>query len=88
MVSYYKMDYHDLASYAGLREYLSSLFETAVRYQFYLAVAPSSFSIITEKLRLSHILEDVSAKQLLIEKPFGNDLQSAIDINANDLEVL
>ncbi|NLC41346.1 MAG: glucose-6-phosphate dehydrogenase, partial [Erysipelothrix sp.] len=28
MVSYYKMDYHDLASYAGLREYLSSLFET------------------------------------------------------------
>lgn len=82
MVSYYKMDYHDLASYAGLREYLSSLFETAVRYQFYLAVAPSSFSIITEKLRLSHILEDVSAKQLLIEKPFGNDLQSAIDINA------
>lgn len=81
MLSYYKMDYQDETSYQQLRTYLGNLFEGPVRYMFYLAVAPSSFSLITTNLKANGILNDPLEKQLLIEKPFGDNLESAISIN-------
>ncbi len=81
MMSYYKMDYRDELAYQGLREHLKAQFNHVDRYLFYLAVAPSSFAEIADKLRNSHILSDVQERQLLIEKPFGDDLESAISIN-------
>lgn len=81
MITYYKMDYTEANDYSGLRDYLKSMFTGSVRYIFYLAVAPQSFSIISTHLKDSQILEDPAQKQVMIEKPFGDNLENAIAIN-------
>lgn len=80
-LTYYKMDFNQVEHYEGLRYYLSDIIENRQRYMYYLAVAPSSFSTIIQNLHESQILHQSAEKQLLIEKPFGDDLDSAILIN-------
>lgn len=78
LISYYKMDFHEPDHYFGLRDYL---LERGNRALFYLAVAPHSFEEITEFLKTSGITAAMTDKQLLIEKPFGDDLESAIEVD-------
>ena len=80
-LSYYKMDFNNVADYEGLRYYLSDIIENRDHYMYYLAVAPSSFTTIIQNLNESQILNQSHSKQLLIEKPFGDDLDSAVLIN-------
>lgn len=87
MISYYKMDYTEEGLYDGLREYLQSLVTRETDHLFYLAVAPRFFPVISRFLKDSHILSDTNSKQLLIEKPFGDDLKSAISINQEITEI-
>lgn len=78
LITYVDVDYTKPEDYLKLKEAIKS---HGCRYLFYLAVAPGSFSIIANNLKQSGIIDDACEKQLLIEKPFGDDLESAIRIN-------
>lgn len=78
LVSYYKMDFNKPEDYVGFKEFLLNKSQHVL---FYLAVAPESFSTITQSLTQSGIIRDLESKQLLIEKPFGQNLANAIEID-------
>ncbi|HTH83056.1 MAG TPA: glucose-6-phosphate dehydrogenase [Mucilaginibacter sp.] len=48
---------------------------------YYLAVAPSFFPIITANLVKAKLTTDVEKNRVVIEKPFGHDLESARELN-------
>jgi glucose-6-phosphate 1-dehydrogenase len=56
---------------------------------FYLATPPAEFTIVTEQLGKAGLLteSDDHWRRLIIEKPFGHDLPSAIALNKHILKV-
>ncbi|WP_375436008.1 glucose-6-phosphate dehydrogenase [uncultured Hymenobacter sp.] len=48
---------------------------------YYLAVAPNFFPIIAENLAKSKLTKDAERTRIVIEKPFGHDLESAKALN-------
>ncbi len=85
---YHPGDADDPAAFAGLREKIESL-ERARQLPgnrlFYLSVAPTFFPIIVKQLAAAGLIYDPDAPQwsrVIIEKPFGHDLQSAIELTA------
>lgn len=48
---------------------------------YYLAVAPRFFTTIAENLSKYKLAEDTSRSRIVIEKPFGHDLESAKNLN-------
>lgn len=48
---------------------------------FYLSVAPEFFDVITSNIKTSGLGTTKGWKRLIIEKPFGNDLKSAQQLN-------
>jgi glucose-6-phosphate 1-dehydrogenase len=56
---------------------------------FYLATPPAEFTIVTEQLGKAKLLEETDKhwRRLIIEKPFGHDLPSAIALNKDILKV-
>ncbi|MNK18662.1 Glucose-6-phosphate 1-dehydrogenase [compost metagenome] len=48
---------------------------------FYLAVAPNFFPIIAECLQKYKLTQDEDNSRIVIEKPFGHDLESAKELN-------
>jgi len=49
---------------------------------YYLAVAPRFFAPIAENLSKYHLADSLTRSRIVIEKPFGNDLESARTLNA------
>jgi glucose-6-phosphate 1-dehydrogenase len=87
-------DFDDPAFYRALAERLAeverTLPEDAVR-TFYLATPPSSFRPIAGRLVAQGLLSRSSETprgRLIVEKPFGHDLQSAAELNRFLLERL
>lgn len=91
MIHYYKFDFTDLSGFQEVQLYLEQLdrsVKSGGNRVYYLAVAPKYFETIVQGLQAS----DMSAKQgawsrLVIEKPFGKDLKTAIDLNNKINEV-
>jgi glucose-6-phosphate 1-dehydrogenase len=75
LLRYVSGDYRDLETFNKLRQALGS----AQRPLFYLAIPPSAFPTIVE--HLSHAGCTTGAR-VVVEKPFGRDLQSAHALNA------
>ncbi|MEP7258343.1 MAG: glucose-6-phosphate dehydrogenase [Flavitalea sp.] len=48
---------------------------------YYLAVAPDFFPVIAENISKSKLADDAAHCRIVIEKPFGNDLESAKSLN-------
>jgi glucose-6-phosphate 1-dehydrogenase len=48
---------------------------------YYLAVAPRFFAPIAENLAKHHLATDLAKARIVIEKPFGNDLETARTLN-------
>jgi glucose-6-phosphate 1-dehydrogenase len=48
---------------------------------YYLAVSPTFFPIITSNLAKAKLTTDVERTRVVIEKPFGHDLESAKELN-------
>ncbi|WP_214072801.1 glucose-6-phosphate dehydrogenase [Mucilaginibacter sp. dw_454] len=48
---------------------------------YYLAVSPTFFPIITANLAKAKLTTDVERTRIVIEKPFGHDLESAKELN-------
>ena len=67
-------DYHDPATFAGVRAELGS----ARRPTHYLAIPPSMFATVVEQLAHAGMTEGA---RVVVEKPFGRDLASARALN-------
>lgn len=73
-LQYVQGDYNDLATYKRLRTALG----TAQRPLHYLAVPPSLFETVVDHLGDSKCATDA---RVIVEKPFGRDLESARELN-------
>jgi len=79
-IVYFKMIFTEAEGYKRLHDYYQELDKT-VKHQklYYLAVDPNFFMTIGEHLHQHNLHKDGS---IIIEKPFGNDLKSALEINS------
>jgi glucose-6-phosphate 1-dehydrogenase len=79
-------DFHDRAVFQELAECLAgdrSDGAAPTQRAFYLAVAPDFFGLIARSLAEAGLASDAEApSRLLIEKPIGHDLDSALRVNA------
>jgi glucose-6-phosphate 1-dehydrogenase len=90
---YQQGDFGDQAGYVRLRETLAAIDQecgTDENYLFYLATAPKFFSEIVQRLGESGLSHEADGhwRRVIIEKPFGQDLESALALNRNIKEVL
>ncbi|RZK28348.1 MAG: glucose-6-phosphate dehydrogenase, partial [Hymenobacter sp.] len=60
---------------------LESEWQTPANVLYYLAVAPNFFPIIAENLAKAGLTADAERTRIVIEKPFGHDLESAKELN-------
>lgn len=81
---YHSHDVTDPASYAvlkGMAEELDNHYGLGGNRIFYLAMAPEFFGPIALHLKSDGLTDVPGFKRLVIEKPFGHDLESAIELN-------
>ncbi len=86
-IHYMKGDFTSQASYQDLVKLLDNIDKknlTEKNYLFYLAVPPSLFGDITDNLSSSGLLTETPDdwRRVIIEKPFGYDVDSAKKLNA------
>ena len=86
-ISYYPLRFDDAAGYAGLKTELDRIAkEKGIGNDrlFYLATAPEYFASIIENLGKQGMnqAEDGARIGVVIEKPFGHDLESARELNS------
>ena len=74
-MSYVGGDFADAATFAGLAKALGG----AARPVFYLEIPPSLFGTVVEGLAAAGL---TTHARVVVEKPFGHDLQSAQELNA------
>jgi glucose-6-phosphate 1-dehydrogenase len=80
-LSYVQGDYTDDGTYKRVKEKLSS----AKHPVFYLEIPPSLFATVVEYLGKADLTKGA---RVVIEKPFGHDLQSAMELNDQIHQVL
>jgi glucose-6-phosphate 1-dehydrogenase len=84
-ISYFPLNFDDPASYAGLKAELDRVAaEKGIGGDrlFYLATAPEFFAGIIENLGAQEMAQPEQGKvAVVIEKPFGHDLDSARELN-------
>jgi glucose-6-phosphate 1-dehydrogenase len=90
---YQRGDFGDSATYAGLGQRLGNLDrerETQGNYLFYLATAPKFFAPIVQQLGQAGLSTQTNGRwrRVVIEKPFGHDLDSARSLNREIKKVL
>ena len=83
-ISYQKADFTSTDSYKNLSLYISSI-EKQIGGKsnriFYMAIPPSFIEAIAEQLGKSGIASDKEYDRIVVEKPFGHDLESAKKLN-------
>jgi glucose-6-phosphate 1-dehydrogenase len=85
-------DFSDKNIYAKLKaelEKLDKAHSTHGNYFFYLATAPDFFGTIVEQLAAAGLMEEKNGywRRVIVEKPFGRDLESAKALNQQLLKV-
>jgi glucose-6-phosphate 1-dehydrogenase len=84
-LSYVQGDAHDPGAYRRLDEALgraAQRFATGRNHLFYMATPPSLFGEIAAQLRAADLTnEEHGWRRIVIEKPFGHDLDSAVALN-------
>jgi glucose-6-phosphate 1-dehydrogenase len=92
-LSYLSGDFNDDATYAQLKDALAKLDQernTGGNYCFYLATAPQYFASVIQKLGAASLSDETPNhwRRVIIEKPFGSDLESARTLNREIQQVL
>lgn len=77
LVTYFKMTFTEDEGYTRLKTHFDTIDKDAKRL-YYFAVAPSFFETIAIQLDKHTLIDNA---KIIIEKPFGSDLASAISIN-------
>jgi glucose-6-phosphate 1-dehydrogenase len=83
-VSYLKMDVADAGAYAQLQEIVkrkAEEFGETPNLIFYMAVAPNLVPVIVKNLGDVQLCSDSKRSRIVVEKPFGHDLESAMEMN-------
>ncbi len=86
---YCQGEFHELAAYARLKKLLKGFGHPELAHNLlcYLAVSPSQFGQVVERLNASALVDKSEGRtgwqRIVIEKPFGSDLASARVLNAN-----
>lgn len=92
-MTYLRGDLNDPKSYEALKQKLQEVDAsqgTAGNYLFYLAVADRFFGPVVEHLAASGLAKEGDGKwrRIVVEKPFGHDLESAKALNRQILKVV
>lgn len=92
-IHYISGDFRDPAKYVELKaklEEIDKTYGTPGSYLYYLATAPQFFSEIVKQLGAVELQCETPGKwrRVVIEKPFGTDLESAKALNKDILQVL
>src|SRR6202158_5114138 len=92
-IYYLKADFEDTQGYQRLQEQIEQAdkqHNTLGNRFFYLAVAPRFFSPITKKLGECGLTKEENSRwaRVIVEKPFGHDLESAKQLNQDLQQVL
>ncbi|MBF7095736.1 glucose-6-phosphate dehydrogenase [Alkalibacter mobilis] len=84
--TYFQMDFNKPEDYTLLRNFLNSKVDSgeySPNFMFYLAVGPENFGKIVNLMDQNGIVKDGNNwNRLIIEKPFGVDLDSAKTLNS------
>ncbi len=91
-ISYINGDFNDPATYEKVKEKVAKVDQehnSHGNYFFYLATAPNYFGSIVEHLAKVGLMNEENShwRRVIIEKPFGHDLDSAKDLNQHLLKV-
>ena len=84
-LSYLSGDFADPAVYAALKEQLSAHEQNwggPAHHVFYLATPPDIVETIVHGLDAAQLTHDKHRVRIVVEKPFGHDLASAVALNA------
>jgi glucose-6-phosphate 1-dehydrogenase len=92
-ISYVQGDFSDPAAYKRLSDEIARVekdHSTQGNRFHYLAVAPKFFSLIVKKLGEAGLTQESNGNwvRVIVEKPFGHDLESAIQLNKELKETL
>jgi len=83
-LNYQKADFTNEETYQRLSKKISSIENPWGKKSnriFYLAIPPAFIEAITKNLSISKIAQDDLRDRIVIEKPFGHDLESARELN-------
>ena len=85
-IFYFAADATKSESFSGLAEFLKKIdgqVGTPGNYLFYLSVSPTFFAPIIENLGKSGLSKEEQGRwrRVVIEKPFGHDLSTAVELN-------
>jgi glucose-6-phosphate 1-dehydrogenase len=90
-IDYFKGELDDEASFTRLATQLDDADRYAPNRVFYLSVAPDFFGSVTSQLKSAGLMYHPSHaywSRVVIEKPFGRDLKSALELNRHILGLL
>lgn len=83
-ITYFKHELSIESSYVDLAKKLDSYdadYGQRGNRLFYLSIAPEFISIISQHIKSSQLAANADQDRIIIEKPFGHDKQSAIELN-------
>ncbi|UJF30632.1 glucose-6-phosphate dehydrogenase [Kaistella sp. 97-N-M2] len=89
-ITYQIANIKDAAEYKEFGKKIESLkkeWKQIPSVTYYCAVSPNFFCTIAENINKSKIENDPETTRIIIEKPFGRDLESARDLNARLLTI-
>jgi glucose-6-phosphate 1-dehydrogenase len=89
-IFYQVSDINDFETYKefGKRvEAHNTEWNTKANVIYYLAVSPNFFPIIASNISKAHLADDADKTRIVIEKPFGHDLESAKELNQQLAEI-
>lgn len=84
VAAYASADFGDASAFTSLRDMLDAQdkeWGCEANRIFYLATPPALIPTITEQLGIVHLSHDRDRARIVVEKPFGRDLESARDLN-------
>ena len=83
LLSYQQGDLNEQADYGALGTRLDAIEEPGAERLYYLAVAPHFYPVVATNLsRAGMSSEERGARRIVIEKPYGHDLESAKNMDA------
>src|SRR5699024_1418837 len=83
-IRYLPADLYDDQSYQQLAKKIKSIEEEwneAVNTIFYFAISPTLIEPVAKKIGRNNLCENRQRSRIVVEKPFGNDLESAQNLN-------
>ncbi|MBS1928390.1 MAG: glucose-6-phosphate dehydrogenase [Chitinophagaceae bacterium] len=89
-ISYCPADFAKPAFYTKLKKDIEAMekeWEKPITRIFYLAIPPGIIEMISINLGKAGLVKDVLKNRVVVEKPFGHDLQSATTLNKKMLSI-